>query len=148
MKNFIYKVGTATIILGLSSTMAMAQPYHTTKITAYCSEVGSGGETLRNYGTYIAGPGFVRVNSEVATTPLFQANIVPGSNIPAVLTDGKYFNSGVDYNPDNGAVICHYSSFSAYSDFSVSYLMQNALSGVVASASSEEIHIKIPVGLK
>jgi hypothetical protein len=148
MQKFIYKIGTAAIILGLSSTMALANDSHTTKITADCPEIGSGNEVLRNYGTYIAGTGYLRVNSDVATEPLFQSNIVPGANIPLSLVDGAYFNNGVNYNPDTGAVLCYYSSVAGFDDFSVGYIMQNALNGVVASSSSEEIHIKIPVGLK
>jgi len=148
MQKFIYKVGTAAIILGLSSTMALAKDFHTTKITADCPDIGTSGEVLRNYGTYIAGTGFLKVNSDTATTPLFQSNVVPGANIPIDLAASGYFNNGVDYNPDNGAVVCHYSSAGGFDDFAVSYMMQNALGGVVASAGSDEIHIKIPVGLK
>lgn len=148
MQNFICKVSSAALILGLSSTLALAKDYHTTKITGDCPEVGTKAEALRNFGTYIAGTGFLRVNSDAATTPLFQSNIVPGANIPMPLADGAYFNNGVAYNPATGAIICYYSSFAGFDDFSVSYIMQNAMNGVVASSSSEEIHIKIPVGLK
>jgi len=148
MQKFIYKVGAAAIILGLSSNLALAKDFHTTKITADCPDIGNGGETVRNYGTYAAGTGFLRVNSDVATTPLFQGNLVPGANIPVDLVAAGYVQSGTGYNPDTGAVLCYYSAPAGYDDFSISYIMQNAMNGVVTGSGVDEIHIKIPVGLK
>ena len=101
-----------------------------------------------NYGTYIAGTGILHVNSDAPTNPLFQANIVPGSDVPLDLESAGYRNCGVEYNPANGGVVCKYRSHCGHDPFTLGYILKNGLDGVVNSSSSEEIHINLPAGLK
>ena len=149
MQKFILKLSAGVVMSCLSASVALAAQYHTVKVTADCPDIGSKGtEIVKNYGTYLAGPGILRVNSDAPTFPLFQGPIVPGSNIPADLKAGGYKNCGVTYNPANGAVLCKYTSSQGFTPFSVSYIMLNASGGTVAGSGYEEIHIKLPVGLK
>ena len=135
-------------ISSLSVSLAFASASHLVKVTVDCPDIGhKGSEIVTNYGTYVAGPGIERVNGDTPTSPLFQGPLVPGSNIPMDLVAGGYFNAGVDYNPLNGAVVCHYSSSLGFDSFAMSYMLKNAIGGVVASSGSEEIHIKLPLGL-
>ena len=141
-------------LLGLGSAVFAASPMqapkHTVKITVDCpSPSNHSADRLINYGNYIAGQGTERVNSDAPTHPLFQGAVLAGTNIPTDLVAAGYKNKGVTYNPADGGVVCKYKSHHAGNDpFSVSYIMDNALNGVVAGSGFEQIHIKIPVGLK
>ena len=149
MQKFILKLSAGVVMSCLSASVALAAQYHTLKVTVDCPDIAvKGTEIVKNYGTYLAGPGIIRVNSDAPTTPLFQGPIVPGSNIPVDLKGSGYKNCGVTYNPSNGAVLCKYHSTQGYTPFSVSYIMVNAMNGTVAGSGNEEIHIKLPVGLK
>ena len=147
MQKFIVKLVSVAAIAGLSSTIALAQG-HTVKVTLDCPDIeAKGSENVTNYGTYIAGKGIEKVNSDASTFPLFQGPTVPGANIPTDLVSNGYFNNGVSYNPANGAVTCYFQSSMGFDPFSISYLMTNAMNGTTASSGSEEIHIKLPIGL-
>ena len=147
MQNLLVKLASVAVVACLSSSVAMAG--HFVKITMDCPDIAiKEADRVTNYGTYLAGPGIERVNSDAATFPLFQGPTVPGSNIPVDLVSNGYSNNGVSYNPANGAVTCYYVSSMGFDPFSISYLMKNAMNGTTASSSSEEIHIKVPVGLK
>jgi hypothetical protein len=148
MQKFIVKCMSVVAISSLSATVALAAGHHT-KITMDCPDISmKTKDKLTNYGTYIAGLGTERVNSDTATYPLFQGPIVPGANIPVDLKEAGYDGSGVSYNPANGAVTCYFKSSKGFDPFSVSYLMMNALDGVTIGSGDEQIHIKLPVGLK
>lgn len=149
MKTFFLKLGSGVVISCLSTVVAFASTTHVTKITVDCPDISvRTKDKLTNYGTYIAGIGTERVNSDAPTHPLFQEPIAPGANIPIDLKAAGYDGSHVTYNPANGAVLCHYKSSKGFSAFAVSYIMVNALNGIVVDSGDEQIHIKIPVGLK
>ena len=146
MKNFMSKLLSAAIITSCSASIAFAQE-HIVKITMDCPDIGNKGtEIVTNYGSYLAGPGIEKVNSDAATFPLFQSPMIVGLNIPTNLSSNGYFNDGVSYNALNGAVVCKYSSSMGFDGFYLSTMTQNARNGQVASSSSEEIHLRIPVG--
>ena len=148
MQNLISKMLSVTAVVCLSSSVALAAG-HTVKITMDCPDIANKAlDRLTNYGTYIAGPGIERVNSDAPTYPLFQGPTVPGANIPIDLTANGYFQTGNNYNPANGAVTCFYASNMGFDPFSVSFMMTNALNGTTISSGVDEIHIKLPVGLK
>jgi len=148
MNKMMIKISSVVAVSILSYSLSFAQG-HQVKITVDCPDIATkGDERVTNYGTYLAGKGFEKVNSGVATQPLFQGATVPGANIPTDLVTNGYNNSGVSYNPTNAAVTCYYKSSMGFDPFSLSYLMTNALNGTVVSSSTEEIHIKLPVGLK
>ena len=149
MQKFILKLSSGLVVSCLSASLSIAATTHVVKVTVDCPDIGAKGtEIVKNYGTYLAGPGILRVNSDAPTYPLFQGPIVPGSNIPADLKAAGYKNCGVTYNPANGAVLCKYHTNQAYTPFSISYIMVNSQNGTVAGSGNEEIHIKLPVGLK
>lgn len=148
MKNFIGKLVSVAIISGLSTSIAIAAG-HVVKITMDCPDISNKTkDKLTNYGTFIAGLGTERVNGDTATHPLFQGPIVQGANIPVDLKAAGYDGDSVTYNPVNGAVVCNFKSNKGFDPFSVSYVMKNALGGSVTGSGDEQIHIKIPVGLK
>ena len=148
MSKFLGKLVTIAIASSLGASVAMAAG-HKVKVTMDCPDIAvHAQDRLTNYGTYIAGPGIERVNSDTATYPLFEGPTVPGANIPVDLKEAGYKQNGVSYNPSNGAVTCYYKSSFGFDPFSVSYLMQNALGGTTYSSGFEEIHINLPVGLK
>jgi len=147
MQNYIGKLVSIVAISTLSASVAMAAG-HKVKITMDCPDIASkGSEIVTNYGTYLAGPGIERVNSDSPTAPLFQGPVVPGANIPVDLKSNGYFQTGNNYNPTNGAVTCYYASSMGFDPFALSYIMVNALNGTTAGSGVDEIHIKIPVGL-
>lgn len=148
MQKLIMKALAAVLMLGLSSSFALAQGHHA-KMTVGCPDIGNkGNDSVINYGTYLAGLGLIKANSDTTTNPLFQGPIVPGANIPVNLTDSGYNNQGVSYASSNGTVTCYYQSSMGFAPFSISYKMMNALGGVVTSSDSKEIHISLPLGLK
>ena len=148
MQNLMVKMLSVTAVACLSSSIALAAG-HSVKVTMDCPDIANkGSEKVTNYGTYIAGPGIERVNSDTPTFPLFQGPIVPGANIPVDLKANGYFQTGNSYNPSNGAVTCYYASSMGFDPFSLSYLMTNALNGTTVGHGVDEIHIKLPVGLK
>ena len=149
MTKFIGKLVYIAVVSGLSTSIAIAGTTHTVKLTMNCPDISEKTkDKLTHYGTYIAGIGTERVNSDTPTHPLFQGPIVPGANISIDLKAAKYDGAGVNYNPTNGAVTCYFLSSMGFDPFSVSYLMQNALGGTTISSGDEEIKIKLPVGLK
>lgn len=146
MKNFMTKLLSVAIITSCSASLALAQG-HIVKITVDCPDIGSKGtEIVTNYGSYLAGMGIEKVNSDAPTYPLFQSPMIMGLNIPSNLAANGYFNDGVSYNALNGAVVCKYASSMGFDGFYLSTMLQNAKGGTVASSGSEEIHLKIPVG--
>ena len=146
MQKLMVKLVSVAAVACLSSSVALAK-VHTVKVTVDCPDIGSKGtEIVTNYGTYLAGQGIEKVNSDLPTQPLFQGPTLPGANIPVDLVSNGYSNNGVSYNPTNGAVTCYYKSSMGFDPFSVSYLMVNALNGTTGSSGVDEIHIKIPVG--
>lgn len=149
MQKFMVKLATAISISALSTSIALASD-HIVKITMDCPSIKEKGvnDKVVNYGTYIAGTGTERVNGDCASHPLFQGTIVPGSDIPIDLKAAKYHNCGVEYNPTTGGVICKYKSFCGHDPFTIGYVMKNANDGTVAGSGKEQIHIKLPVGLK
>jgi hypothetical protein len=148
MHKGMIKAWAGVVILGLSTSVALAQGQHT-KMTVTCPDIGSkGSDNVINYGTYLAGVGSLKVNSGTATRPLFEGPIVPGANIPVNLSASGYNNHGVSYMPANGSVTCYYQSTMGFAPFSISYMMNNAFGGVVTSSDSTEIHISIPLGVK
>ena len=148
MKNLFVKVVAVAAVACLSSSISMAAG-HVVKVTMDCPDIANKGtEKVTNYGTYIAGPGIEKVNSGTPSFPLFQGPTVPGANIPVDLVSSGYFNNGVSYNSTDGAVTCYFASSMGFDPFSVSFLMTNAMNGTTVSSSAEEIHIKLPVGLK
>ena len=147
MQRLIAQLASGIAVSTLCASIAMAQG-HSVKVTLDCPDIATkGSEIVTNYGTYIAGTGFERVNSDAATQPLFQGPTVPGANIPIDLKASGYSNNGVSYNPAVGAVTCYYKSSMGFDPFSISYLMVNAMGGYTVSSGSEEIHLKLPVGL-
>ena len=149
MRNCVVKLAYVAVVCMMGSSMALAANGHSYKVTMDCPDIGTkGNEVLTNYSTYIAGQGIERVNSDMPTHPLFEGPLVPGANVPVDLVSSGYLNSGVSYNPANGAVTCYYLSAFGFDPFSVSYLMTNALNGDTTSSSAEEIHIKLPIALK
>ncbi len=143
----MFKLVSVAVIAGLGSSVALAKG-HSVKVTMDCPDIASkGAENVTNYGTYIAGHGIEKVNGDAPTQPLFQGPTVPGANIPTDLVTNGYGNNGVSYNPTNGAVTCYYKSSMGFDPFSISYLMVNALNGSTVGSGSEEIHIKLPIGL-
>lgn len=149
MKKFVVKLATVVAISALSTSIALAAG-HLVKVTMDCPDIKGKGvdDKVINYGTYLAGTGIEKVNSDEPTYPLFQGTIVPGSDIPIDLKAAKYHNCGVEYNPTTGGVICKYKSFCGHDPFSIGYVMKNANDGTVAGSGKEQIHIKLPVGLK
>jgi len=148
MQKFINKLVFVAVVSGLSASVAFAAG-HNYKLTMDCPDISSKTkEMITNYGTYIAGEGTERVNSDVATHPLFQGPTVPGANIPVDLKASGYANSGVSYNASSGSITCNFNSSMGFDPFSISYLMTNALNGVVQGAGNSQIKIKFPVGLK
>lgn len=148
MQNYIGKLVSIVALSTLTVSAAMAAG-HVVKITMDCPDIGTkGSEIVTNYGSYLAGPGVERVNSDTPTAPLFQGPVVPGANIPVDLVSSGYFQSGTNYNPTNGAVTCYYQSSMGFDPFSLSYVMVNAINGTTTSAGVDKIHIKLPVGLK
>ena len=146
MNNFMNKFVTAVILTSCSAPIAFASS-HIVKITVDCPDIGNKGtEIVTNYGSYLAGPGIQKVNSDASSYPLFQSPMVVGLNIPYNLNSHGYFNDGVTYNALIGAVVCKYSSSMGFDGFYLSTVMHNARNGHVASSSAEEIHLKIPVG--
>lgn len=146
MKNMTSKLIGAAIMTCFSASVALAQD-HIVKITVDCPDIGNKGtEVVINYGSYLAGSGIEKVNSDTPTFPLFQSPMIIGLNIPFNLGANGYFNDGVSYNASNGAVVCKYSSSMGFDGFYLSTIMQNARTGQVASSSAEEIHLRIPVG--
>lgn len=148
MKRFIGKLVSVTVISSLSVSVTLAAG-HYVKVTMNCPDISNKTkDKLTNYGTYIAGLGTERVDSDSPTHPLFQGPIVTGSNIPVDLKAAGYDGSSVNYNPENGAVTCYFTSSKGFDPFSVSYVMQNALGGTTRSSGDEEIKLKFPIGLK
>ena len=74
-------------------------------------------DKLTNYGTYIAGFGTERVNSDAPSHPLFQAPINPGE-IPFDLKAAGYDGTSVKYNPTTGIVTCYFQSSLGFDSFS------------------------------
>lgn len=148
MTKFIGKLVSVALMSSLSASIALAATTHVVKVTMNCPDISDKTkDKLTNYGTYIAGIGTERVNSDSPTFPLFQGPVVPGANIPTDLKAAGYDGNGVNYNPANGAVTCYFTSSMGFDPFSVSYLMTNALGGFTVSSGDEEIKIKLPVGL-
>lgn len=146
MKNFMSTVISAAILTSCSASIAFAHS-HIVKITVDCPDISNKGtEVVTNYGSYLAGPGIQKVNSDASSFPLFQSPMIVGLNIPFNLTSNGYFNDGVSYNSLIGAVVCKYSSTMGFDGFYLSTVMHNARNGHVASSNAEEIHLKIPVG--
>ncbi len=150
MQNVIGKLASIVVISSLSASVAFAATdIHSVKVTVDCPDISvHTKDKITNYGTYLAGEGTERVNSDAPTHPLFQGPIVPGANIPIDLVAGGYDGNGVSYNPSNGAVTCYFTSSMGFEPFSISYLMTNALGGTTTSSGDEQIHITLPVGLK
>jgi hypothetical protein len=150
MQNFMKKLAIAVVASGMSTSMAFAAMANV-KVTVACPEIKPAGQQdlVRNYGTYLAGTGWLRVNSGPRSQPLFQGAVLPGSNIPTNLMAALYKNNGVTYNPLSGAVICKYKSLiPAFDQFAISYIMTNALNGTVSSSTMDQIRLKFPMGLK
>lgn len=146
MKNFMNQLIVAAILTTSGASSAFSQS-HIVKITVDCPDIANKGtEIVTNYGSYLAGQGIQKVNSDASSYPLFQSPMIVGLNIPYNLTSHGYFNDGVTYNSVIGAVVCKYSSSMGFDGFYLSTVMHNARNGHVASASAEEIHLKIPVG--
>ena len=145
----INKLVSVAVVSGLTASVAFAQP-HIVKVTVDCPDVLSihTKDKVTNYGTYIAGNGTERVNSDSETYPLLQGPTVPGANIPVDLVAAGYDGDGASYNPSNGAVTCYFKSSLGHDPFSISYLMVNALGGTTISTTDEQIKIRLPVGLK
>ena len=147
MKKFIGTIVSIALISGFSTSIALAATTHIVKVTMNCPDISNKTkDQLTNYGTYIAGLGTERVNSDVPQHPLFQSPTVQGANIPIDLKAAGYDGTSVSYNPTNGAVVCYFQSTKGFDPFSVSYLMTNALGGTTVSSGDEEIKIKLPVG--
>jgi hypothetical protein len=146
MKNMMSKLISVAIITSCSVSMAFAKD-HIVKITLECPDIGTkGAEIVTNYGTYLAGAGTERVNSDAPTFPLFQSPMITGLNIPFNLATNGYINDGVSYNATNGAVVCKYTSSMGFDGFYLSTVMHNARNGRVVSSSAKIIHLQIPVG--
>lgn len=144
----INKFLSVALISGLTTSIAFAAGPHMVKVTVDCPDISiHTKDKLTNYGTYIAGLGTERVNSDAPTYPLFQGPITLGANIPVDLKGAGYDGAGVTYNPSTGAVICYFQSSMGFDPFSVSYVLKNALDGITVSSGDEQIKIKFPVGL-
>ena len=147
MKYLVGKLVSIAVISTLTASVAMAAGHHV-KVTMDCPDISDKTkDRITNYGTYLAGEGTERVNSDTPTHPLFQGPTVPGANIPIDLKAAGYDGTGVSYNPANGAVTCYFKSNMGFDPFSISYLMVNALGGVTVDSGDEQIHITLPVGL-
>lgn len=148
MQKFVVKLATVVAISALSTSISLAAG-HLVKVTIDCPSIKGKGvdDKVLNYGTYLAGTGIEKINSDEPTYPLFQGTIVPGSDIPSDLQAAGYRNCGVEYNPLTGGVLCQYKTWKGHDPFTIGYVMKNALGGSVAGSGKEEIHIKLPAGL-
>lgn len=147
MQRLIAQLASGIAVSSLCVSIAMAQN-HSVKVTLNCPDIANKrSEVITNYGTYIAGTGFERINSDAATRPLFQGQTAQGANIPIDLQTNGYSNNGVSYNPAVGTVTCYYKSSMGFDPFSISYLMVNAIGGYTVSSGSKEINMKLPIGV-
>lgn len=147
MNKFIGSLASIAVMSAAISPVASAVTTgHVTKITVNCPDISNKTkDKLINYGTYIAGIGTERVNSDAPTHPLFQTPTSPGE-IPFDLKAAGYDGAGVKYNPSTGTVTCYFQSSLGFDPFIVSSKLLNARGGHVVSSGDEEIKIKIPVG--
>ena len=146
MRKLIGSLISVAVLSCSISPIAFAVTKHVTKITINCPDISKKTkDKLTNYGTYIAGFGTERVNSDAPTHPLFQSPINPGE-IPFDLKAAGYDGTSVKYNPTTGIVTCYYQSSLAFDSFSVSTTLLNARAGVTVGSGDEEIKIKVPVG--
>lgn len=137
-------------LLGLSLLM----PNHaiaggnTQQVGFTCPDAsGSGAHSLSNYGGFIAGYGKESINSvPCPDEPYFTFHYSDG-HYPANLPVGTYVNSGVDYNPVNGTIICNYSSGTGYDPLHVSYHLSNGFGGLLVSSALDQIVILQYLGL-
>jgi hypothetical protein len=151
MQNYFKQLVSVIVVSSLTASVAFAvePPDHVTKILADCPDISDHtADKITNYGTYLAGLGAIKVNGDNPSHPLFQGPVLPGSNIPTDLKAAGYDGYKVTYNPATGAVICHFKSTKGYTPFEISYVMKNAMDGVVTSSGDEQIRITIPVGLR
>ena len=151
MRNYLKQLVSFAIVSSLTASVAFAvdPPEHTINILADCPDISDhSADKVINYGTYLAGAGSIKVNGDNPSHPLFQGPVLLGANIPINLKAAGYDGYKVTYNPATGAVICHFKSSKGYTPFEISYVMKNALNGVVTSSGDEQIRITIPVGLR
>lgn len=146
MRKFIRKAMLGSAIISISASHVFAQD-NQIKLTANCPVIAEkGAHIVTHYVLALAGPGSLRTNGGPASELLFQAPIGIGANIPLDLFANGYSNNGTSYHPFNGAVLCRYkSSNPALAPFTLSAVLVNSLNGTITSATSTQIHIKLPI---
>lgn len=146
MKKFIGSLVSIAVLSCSFTPIALAVTKHVTKITVNCPDISNKTkDRLTNYGTYIAGFGTERVNSDAPTHPLFQTPINPGS-VPIDLKAAGYDGTHVTYNPITGVVTCYFQSSLGFDAFTIDSTLLNARGGTTVGSGDEEIKIKVPVG--
>jgi len=144
MQHLVFKITSGLAITALSTSLALAAG-HKFKITIRCADIKySGVDKVVNHGTYLEGVGVEKIdNIETPTKPVFENNIVPGSDIPSDLIAAGYHNFGIEYNSTTGGIICKYKTWKGHDSFTLSSVINNTVGGVTTHANNEEIHIEL-----
>jgi hypothetical protein len=144
-KNLIYFFCGMSLIV---TSNAIATP-NTVEVGISCPNgSGSGYNSLSNFGRKIHGYGKESINSIPGShAPYFSYHFTSG-HFPANIANGSYTNTGVDYDPTSGAIICKFTSANGYDPINVVYHMKNGKGGVVLSQTQDEIVFLQYIGLK
>ena len=99
---------------------------------------------VKNYGQYLYGSGIEKHGNNDQKIRWFRGVAVIGLHIPMNLAENGYYNDGVNYNKESGAIVCRYNTTKGFDPFALTYLMPDALKGFVYYVDSAKIKIKMP----
>ncbi|HBI22462.1 MAG TPA: hypothetical protein DDY37_07785 [Legionella sp.] len=141
MHHLVFKIACSLAISVLSTSLSAAAGRQM-NVKIHCPAIKSSGVNIVTHsGTYLEGMGTEKINNAEITPPVFKNNITPDSSIPSDLKAAGYHNSGVEYNPITGMVMCQYKTWRGHDSFALSSVKNHGVGGVVTRSNKDEIFI-------